>query len=155
MKQFFLLLYLAFSITFAKAQNESGFRDGDIELIRFFERKLLNQTFNDTVSYLFTAAVLEFDDEGELEKVFFLNDNELKLTCFLSTLFLETKKMWDTTLTKKQILLIPFEIFKITDDGDLRTIQNKRIFSEDYLSFFRGKTAINVKLLRPIVSVIE
>ncbi len=76
MRQFSTILLFLFLSVYATAQSSSGFQKGDKELIRFYERKLVNQSFNDTASYVFTTAALVFDQKVRLDTIRFMDDAE-------------------------------------------------------------------------------
>jgi hypothetical protein len=153
MRKVSTLMFFIFCFGLTTAQSNSGFLKGDKELIRFLGRKLINQPFNDTSSYLFTIAVLIFDDNGAIDTVKFMNDNDVQLQSYISNELLESKQMWDTSRTKNFILLIPFEIINLDAYGNIKPVQDSRMLSQEFMSLFKKKYTLNTTLLEPIIVI--
>lgn len=147
-----LLLFL-FCCDLATAQFNSGFLKGDKQLCIFLEKKLARRPFDDTTSYIFTTAILVFDHKGAIDTVKFMTNSHNKLRSYLTKVILETKQMWDTSITKNLLLLIPFEIIKLDSNENIIPIQNSRMLSHEFLSLFKNNHSLNTILLSPIINI--
>ena len=148
-----LFLYFTISYNLASSQLNSGFLKGDKELGMFLEKKLINLPFDDATSYIFTTAILVFDHKGAIDTVKFMTNSHSKLRSYLTKVILETKQMWDTSITKNILLLIPFEIIKLDSNENIIPIQNSRMLSHEFLSLFKNNHSLNTILLSPIINI--
>jgi hypothetical protein len=130
----------------------SGFKRGDKELSKFLWITL-SHDFIDTVSYCFITAALIFNDKGNIEAVKFMNESDSSFKSYLTAKLLDTKLMWDTSVTKNSILLIPFEIYKVDDNRKMNPAQNYRMLSQEFLDLFKEKYVLRTTMLDPIITV--
>jgi hypothetical protein len=150
-----LLIFFGFFffVLSSKGQYNSGFKKGDAELVKFMEQKLLSQVFSDTSSSsFFTVAILFFDSCGNLDTIRFINDNDHMVKKYIAKLFMGTQDLWDSGLTKNQVLFIPIELLKMDINDKVAPSKYTQNFSMETLKLFRlTGSSFKATVLEPIV----
>lgn len=60
--------------------------------------------------------------------------------------------MWDTSITKNLLLLIPFEIIKLDANDNIKHVQSNRL-SQEFLLLFKNNYTLKTTLLKPIIII--
>lgn len=145
----FCLLLLATG--FVHAQNITGFQNGDKALIRFLEKNFTWDNWEDSIPYRFTLAAIAFDSTGNWDSLTYSCEGYLDYKNQINRVFQKTRGMWDKTVARNQLLIIPFELTNIGRRDEESYQASQRMLSYEFQNLFKNEFAHPVILLKPVI----
>lgn len=145
----FCLLLLA--TNYLPAQNTTGFHNGDKAFTRFLEKNFTWDNWEDSINYRFTLAAVSFDSVGNLDSIKYSSEGYPDFKKEINRVLQKTKGMWDKTVVRNQLLIIPFELIN-TGRRDEESYQtSERMLSHEFVNMFHNAFARPVILLNPVM----